>query len=219
MATASCIQHGEGIVRRVASRIKRCIVHTMIGALESNHTCVALRLILKGLHLVTTGLKAKCAARLAAHLAKNPELQSSQPWAAAAFTKVSNMFRNIPKPTLTAPHTPNQHDAHPLAPPQLARSCDDMPNPDVVDTMPAPQPAPHDNSRRVLFATLDDLTKDPDAVNYFPDGDEDDDDEDGDEDDDDSDDDVDFEDLLGGRVGSSWMVELMMTPPSTPVAP
>ena len=56
------------------------------------------------------------------------------------------------------------------------------------------------------------------TVNYFPDGDEDDDDEDGDEDDDDSDDDVDFEDLLGGRVGSSWMVELMMTPPSTPVA-
>ena len=67
----------------------------MIGALESNHTCVALRLILKGLHLVTTGRKAKCAAQLAAHLAKNPELQSSQPWAAAALTKVSNMFRNI----------------------------------------------------------------------------------------------------------------------------
>ena len=89
----------------------------MIGALESNHTCVALRLILKGLHLVTTGRKAKCAAQLAAHLAKNPELQSSQPWAAAALTKVSNMFRNIPEPTLTAPHTPNQHDARPPAPP------------------------------------------------------------------------------------------------------
>ena len=85
----------------------------MIGALESNHTCVALRLILKGLHLVTTGRKAKCAAQLAAHLAKNPELQSSQPWAAAALTKVSNMFRNIPEPTLTLPHTPNQHDPPP----------------------------------------------------------------------------------------------------------
>ena len=175
-------------------------VTTMIGVLESNHSRDALRSILKGLRLVSSGLKAECAARLAAHLTEKPELQSSQPWAAAAITKVSNMFRNILKPTLTAPHTPNQHDAHPLAPPQLARSCDNMPNPNVADTMPAPQPAPHDNSRRVLFATLDDLTKDPDAN------------------DDDSDDDLDFDDLLGGRVGSSWMVELMMTPPSTPVA-
>ena len=209
-----------GKVRNKAGAPLQCSgsVTTMIGVLESNHSRDALRSILKGLRLVSSGLKAECAARLAAHLTEKPELQLSHPWAAAAITKVSNMFRNILKPTLTAPHTPNQHDAHPLAPPQLARSCDDMPNPDVVDTMPAPQPAPHDNSRRVLFATLDDLTKDPDAVNYFPDGDEDDDDEDGDEDDDDSDDDVDFEDLLGGRVGSSWMVELMMTPPSTPVA-
>jgi hypothetical protein len=193
----------------------------MIGALESNHTCVALRLILKGLHLVTTGRKAKCAAQLAAHLAKNPELQSSQPWAAAALTKVSNMFRNIPEPTLTPPHTPNQHDAHPLAPPQLARSCDDMPNPDVVDTMPAPQPAPHDNSRRVLFANLDDLTKDPDAnavrnmspsppspsgfANAVV---------------------LELDDLdpavvsrvCGALPPDRWLDGLMMTPPSTPVA-
>ena len=170
-------------------------VTTMIGVLESNHSRDALRSILKGLRLVSSGLKAECAARLAAHLTEKPELQLSHPWAAAAITKVSNMFRNILKPTLTAPHTPNQHDAHPLAPPQLARSCDDMPNPDVVDTMPAPQPAPHDNSRRVLFATLDDLTKDPDAN------------------DDDSDDDLDFDDLLDGLDSG-----LMMTPPSTPVA-
>ena len=179
-------------------------VTTMIGVLESNHSRDALRSILKGLRLVSSGLKAECAARLAAHLTEKPELQSSQPWAAAAITKVSNMFRNILKPTLTAPHTPNQHDA----PPQLARSCDNMPNPNVVDTMPAP----HDNSRRVLFATLDDLTKDPDAN------------------DDDSDDDLDFDDLLDGldsdvesRVCGAlspdrWLNGLMMTPPSTPVA-
>ena len=140
-------------------------VTTMIGVLESNHSRDALRSILKGLRLVSSGLKAECAARLAAHLTEKPELQLSHPWAAAAITKVSNMFRNILKPTLTAPHTPNQHDAHPLAPPQLARSCDDMPNPKVVDAMPAP----HDNrTRRVLeldfrvFTNFDDL--DPDVV-------------------------------------------------------
>ena len=92
-------------------------VNTMIGVLESNHSRDALRLILKGLQLATSGLKAECAARLAAHLAENPKLHSPQPWAAAALTKVSNMFRNIPEPTLTAPHTPNQHDARPPAPP------------------------------------------------------------------------------------------------------
>ena len=92
-------------------------VTTMIGVLESNHSRDALRLILKGLQLATSGLKAECAARLAAYLAENPKQHSPQPWAAAALTKVSNMFRNIPEPTLTAPHTPNQHDARPPAPP------------------------------------------------------------------------------------------------------
>ena len=187
-------------------------VTTMIGVLESNHSRDALRSILKGLRLVSSGLKAECAARLAAHLTEKPELQLSHPWAAAAITKVSNMFRNILKPTLTAPHTPNQHDAHPLAPPQLARSCDNIPNPNVVDTMPAP----HDNSRRALFANLDDLTKDPDANAVrnmspsptSPSGFA----------------ELDLNDLLDGLDPAAELPpdrclnRLMMTPPSTPVA-
>ena len=60
-------------------------------------TSVALKSILKGLHVATSGRKAERAARLAAHLATNPELQS-QPWAAAALTKVGNTLRNIPEP-------------------------------------------------------------------------------------------------------------------------
>ena len=67
--------------------------------------------------------------------------------------------------THTPTHTqPTRPPPHPL--PQLARSYDDIPNPEVVDTMPPP----HDNrTRRVLeldfrvFTNFDDLTKDPDA--------------------------------------------------------
>ena len=69
----------------------------MAGALESNHTSVALKSILKGLHVATSGRKAERAARLAAHLAKNPELQS-QPWAAAALTKAGSKLRDLPDP-------------------------------------------------------------------------------------------------------------------------
>ena len=172
----------------------------MAGALESNHTSIALKSILKGLHVATTGRKAERAARLAAHLAKNPELQS-QPWAAAALTKVGNTFRNIPEPKW-------QHGGHGICAPTGYDA--------EVATRTArlEQQSPHGQEASGL--------PEVDTIQTPLDNRSDDDDDDDSEDDDDIDFDAVFDDLTDrpddDYVDRNLVNSVLITPSPSPVA-